>query len=88
MAYGPGMMPVAAINPIAERMYGNFPFAAIKGSDNADHLIMTKTVFKFELIIANAGICIRGPNNSVQNIGTALSLIEGQIVLFKLIRKR
>lgn len=87
MSQRPGMMPVAAVQPISEGMNGNFPFITVKSSNNSNHLLVLKTVLKLKLIVANTGICILCLYNPVKNVCPILPLIKWQIIFLQFFRQ-
>ena len=79
-------MPESAVEFIAKLVHAVLFFTATERSDKGDHLIMAKTMFKNELVVADAGVALPCFDDAVKNILSVLSLVQGQIILFQFLR--
>lgn len=81
-------MPNSTIQFMADG--SNIPafLAAVKSRNNRNHLPMFHPWFINKLIIANAGIGLPHPNDTMQHILSVFPLIERQIIFLQLLRQR
>ena len=81
------VMPCPAIEPVSPGCNGDLPVSAAKCRDNGDHLILPQTGLRGELVVAHTGVGFSHAHDPVQHIVAVVPAIEGEVILFQLIRQ-
>ena len=88
MTQATAVMPEPAVAPIAKFIHTVELISPVKPGHNGDHLVMPQSRFKIKLIIADTGIPLPRLHDPVQNIVSIVPLVQGQVILFQLLRPR